>query len=87
MKVLYEALDNRKNTVEKEGLSAEDNSTKMDASEGHDWMHGSLARSAKTLASGEQVKLVFADGQRSAVVDGARAGKTRGASPEQGDLF
>ena len=25
VKVLYEALDNRKNTVEKEGLSAEDN--------------------------------------------------------------
>ena len=28
-----------------DGLSAEDNSSKMDASEGHDWMHGSIARS------------------------------------------
>ena len=28
-----------------DGLAAEENSTKMDASEGHDWMHGSLARS------------------------------------------
>jgi len=39
-----------------DGLSAEDNSSKMDASEGHDWMHGSLARSEASvnakLASG-----------------------------------
>ena len=32
-----------------DGLSAEDNSTKMDASEGHDWMHGSLARSESSI--------------------------------------
>jgi biopolymer transport protein ExbB len=39
-----------------DGLSAEDNSSKMDSSEGHDWMHGSLARSEASvnakLASG-----------------------------------
>ncbi|MFM9937018.1 MAG: MotA/TolQ/ExbB proton channel family protein [Novosphingobium sp.] len=39
-----------------DGLSAEDASSKMDESEGHDWMHGSLARSEASvnakLASG-----------------------------------
>jgi biopolymer transport protein ExbB len=39
-----------------DGLAAEENSSKMDASEGHDWMHGSLARSEASvnakLASG-----------------------------------
>jgi len=32
-----------------DGLAAEDNSTKMDASEGHDWMHGSIARSEASV--------------------------------------
>ncbi len=47
---------------------------------------GSLARSAKALASGEAVQLVFADGKRGAVVDG-RAAKGKVSAPEQGDLF
>jgi exodeoxyribonuclease VII large subunit len=49
---------------------------------------GSLARSAKALASAEPVTLKFADGERGAVVDGAAA-RRRAASgdPQQGDLF
>ena len=34
-----------------DGLSAEDNATKMDESESHDWMHGSLARSEASINS------------------------------------
>jgi len=50
---------------------------------------GSLARSARGLASGEAVRLVFADGDRGAVVDGARtpSGKPKPAASSQGDLF
>ena len=48
---------------------------------------GSLARSAKTLASGEAVELVFADGKRGAVVDGKAAPKGKSAPPDQGSLF
>jgi exodeoxyribonuclease VII large subunit len=51
---------------------------------------GSLARSAKTLAAGEAVSLVFADGRRGAVVDGAArapVAKGKSAGLDQGDLF
>ncbi|MEI7932875.1 MAG: exodeoxyribonuclease VII large subunit, partial [Alphaproteobacteria bacterium] len=48
---------------------------------------GSLARSAKGLASGEGVELVFADGKRGAVVDGKAAAKGKSAPPNQGSLF
>ena len=49
---------------------------------------GSLARSAKALGSGEAVRLVFSDGDRGAVVDGAKpATKPKPAAPAQGDLF
>ena len=34
-----------------DGLSAEDAAGKMDETEGHDWMHGSLARSEATINS------------------------------------
>jgi len=47
---------------------------------------GSLARSAKALASGETVSIKFGDGDRSAVIDGAR-GRAKPRAPEQGDLF
>ena len=48
---------------------------------------GSLARSAKGLASGEAVELVFSDGRRGAVVDGKAAPKGKAAPPDQGSLF
>jgi exodeoxyribonuclease VII large subunit len=53
---------------------------------------GSLARSAKALASGEGVTLKFKDGERGAVVDGGAAAPRRAARPAatdavQGDLF
>jgi len=62
---------------------------------------GDLVRSAAALASGEAVRLVFADGARGAVIDGeaapadpppkplAKAQRPRAASPPQGqgDLF
>jgi exodeoxyribonuclease VII large subunit len=49
---------------------------------------GRLATSAGALASGEAVKLVFGDGDRAAVIDGARpSAKTKAAPPQQGDLF
>ena len=57
---------------------------------------GALARSAGALKSGEAVKLVFADGDRGAVVDGGpgavadprrSATRTKPAGPGQGDLF
>ncbi|MDB5441119.1 MAG: exodeoxyribonuclease large subunit, partial [Caulobacteraceae bacterium] len=51
---------------------------------------GGLARSAKGLAPGEAVTLVFADGKRGAVVDGtARTPppKAKPAAGNQGDLF
>ncbi len=54
---------------------------------------GSLARSAAGLKSGEGVRLVFADGDRGAVVDGPTAGPARArtkagpATSGQGDLF
>jgi exodeoxyribonuclease VII large subunit len=51
---------------------------------------GGLARSAKGLASGEAVTLVFADGKRGAVVDGAArtpTPKTKPPAGDQGDLF
>lgn len=52
---------------------------------------GRLAASAAGLASGEAIKLVFADGDRAAVVDGARPAPTatrpKPAATEQGDLF
>lgn len=49
---------------------------------------GTLARSAKGLSAGEAVQLVFADGKRSAVVDGAgRPAKAKTSPTEQGDLF
>jgi exodeoxyribonuclease VII large subunit len=51
---------------------------------------GGLARSAKGLAAGEAVNLVFADGRRSAVVDGAArtpAAKAKPSATDQGDLF
>lgn len=34
-----------------DGISAEDQVTKMDATEAHDWLHGSLARSEATINS------------------------------------
>ena len=53
---------------------------------------GHLATSAAALSSGEQVQLVFADGKRGAVIDGARpsappAARPQAAPPQQGDLF
>jgi len=51
---------------------------------------GGLARSAKGLSPGEPVTLVFADGKRGAVVDGAPrtpAAKGKPATTDQGDLF
>ena len=51
---------------------------------------GTLARSAKTLTSGETITLVFADGKRAALVDGAgRAVEPKAKPPagQQGDLF
>jgi exodeoxyribonuclease VII large subunit len=50
---------------------------------------GHLATSAAALASGEAIRLVFGDGDRSAVVDGARpaATKAKPAATSQGDLF
>ena len=51
---------------------------------------GALARTASALSVGEAIRLVFADGDRAAVVDGAaprakpRAGR---AGPDQPDLF
>jgi exodeoxyribonuclease VII large subunit len=52
---------------------------------------GHLATSAAALASGEAVQLVFADGRRGAVVDGAKptapAAKPKPAPTQQGDLF
>ena len=50
-------------------------------------LDGSLARSAKALASGEAVQLVFADGRRGAVIDGRSAARGKAAAPDQGDLF
>ena len=51
---------------------------------------GAIARSAKGLASGEAITLVFADGRRGAVVDGAAratAPKAKPSGGHQGDLF
>ena len=48
---------------------------------------GALARSAKALSPGEAVQLVFADGRRSAVVDGKSVPRGKTAAPDQGDLF
>jgi exodeoxyribonuclease VII large subunit len=52
---------------------------------------GALARSSGSLTSGETVKLVFADGDRSALVDGRAAAARRAAgqkdSAHQGSLF
>ncbi len=50
---------------------------------------GRLARSALALKRGEMLKLVFHDGEREAVVDGAAAPqrKTPVAAPDQGRLF
>ena len=51
---------------------------------------GALARSAAALASGEVARLVFVDGERAAVVDGAPArasGKGAKGDRRQGDLF
>ena len=57
---------------------------------------GALARSAGALKPGEAVKLVFADGDRGAVVDGGSgpvadprrpAPRAKSAGPGQGDLF
>ena len=52
---------------------------------------GALVRSAAALKAGQAVKLVFGDGDRAAVVDGAAAPQPRKARPapgtEQGDLF
>ena len=50
---------------------------------------GRLARSALALKRGEMLKLVFHDGEREAVVDGAAAPqrKTPAAAPDQGRLF
>ena len=49
---------------------------------------GRLARSSRDLQSGEAVMLKFEDGDRGAVVDGARAQvKVKPKPPEQGDLF
>jgi exodeoxyribonuclease VII large subunit len=51
---------------------------------------GSLARSGKSLNSGEVVNLVFAEDSRTAVVDGgarAPAAKVKPTAVDQGDLF
>ncbi len=52
---------------------------------------GALVRSAASLKTGQAVKLVFGDGDRGAVVDGAATPQPRKARPapgtEQGDLF
>jgi exodeoxyribonuclease VII large subunit len=57
---------------------------------------GHLATSAGALAAGETVRLVFGDGDRSAVIDGASAAaapklaaapKAKAPPPGQGDLF
>jgi exodeoxyribonuclease VII large subunit len=52
---------------------------------------GPLVRSATALTAGEGVRLVFKDGDRSAVVDAEpappRAARKRPASADQGDLF
>jgi exodeoxyribonuclease VII large subunit len=53
---------------------------------------GALVRSAAALKAGEPVKLVFADGDRGAVVDGATTAKAKSRSAPspsgaQGDLF
>jgi exodeoxyribonuclease VII large subunit len=52
---------------------------------------GALATSAGALSSGEAIKIVFGDGDRAAVVDGAKpSGVTPKAKPpaaQQGDLF
>lgn len=52
---------------------------------------GALVRSASALKPGQAVKLVFGDGDRAAVVDGAATPQPRKARPapgtEQGDLF
>ena len=48
---------------------------------------GRLVRSAAALASGEGVKLVFHDGDRSAVIDGAPRKAKAAAPAEQGRLF
>jgi exodeoxyribonuclease VII large subunit len=48
-------------------------------------------RADGALASGEAIRIVFGDGDRSAVVDGSRpasaAPKSKPAPPQQGDLF
>ena len=53
---------------------------------------GRLVRSAEALSTGERVRMVFADGDRAAVVDGASAPrparpKRAGSAANQGDLF
>ncbi len=48
---------------------------------------GSLARSAKSLGSGETVELVFADGRRGAVVDGVKPARAKPSGGDQGSLF
>lgn len=51
---------------------------------------GALVRSASTLKAGAQVRLVFEDGVRRAVVDGGSAPTRKAAPPppaKQGDLF
>ncbi len=49
---------------------------------------GTLARRAGELTQGEAVSLVFGDGVRKAVVDGARSGgRRKGPDGLQGDLF
>ncbi len=55
---------------------------------------GTLARSAAALSPGEVVRMVFEDGGREAVVDGAAAaeakkgsGRAKTTPPGQGDLF
>ncbi len=54
---------------------------------------GRLARSAAVLRAGEALRLVFVDGDRTAIVDGAAAGsrgqrsKAIRSAPGQGDLF
>ena len=53
---------------------------------------GRLVRSSEALSTGEKVRMVFADGDRAAVVDGApspRPARTKraGAAATQGDLF
>ena len=55
---------------------------------------GALARSVHTLKTGEGVRLVFADGERGAVIDGSSAptpvkqrSRAAGPAPGQGNLF